>query len=94
MKKIAIVGSRRMSQYGREIISKLSIFNYQLNNKEIEIVTIKVSGCNNEIIIPEYDISAKIKEGENIIEFTPKKAGQFGYSCWMSMIRSSITVAE
>jgi len=54
----------------------------------------KVNGCNNEIIITEYDISVKIKEGENIIEFTPSKPGQFGYSCWMGMIRSTITVVE
>lgn len=67
MKKIAIVGSRRMSQYGREIISKLSIFNYQLNNKEIEIVTIKVSGCNSEIIrmCQRENIKLKVFEGEN-----------------------------
>ncbi len=67
MKKIAIVGSRRMSQYGREIISKLSIFNYQLNNKEIEIVTIKVSGCNSEIIrmCQKENIKLKFFEGEN-----------------------------
>jgi len=54
----------------------------------------RVNGCNNEIIISEYAVDAKIKEGENVIEFTPTKAGQFGYSCWMGMIRSSITVVE
>ena len=54
----------------------------------------KVNGCNNEIIISEYGISAKLQVGENIIEFIPTKAGQYGYSCWMGMIRSSITVVE
>jgi sulfite exporter TauE/SafE/copper chaperone CopZ len=54
----------------------------------------KVNGCNNEIIISEYDIDAKLKEGKNVIEFTPTKAGQYGYSCWMGMIRSSITVVD
>lgn len=54
----------------------------------------KVNGCNNEIIISEYGISTKIEEGENVIEFTPTKAGRYGYSCWMGMIRSSITVVE
>lgn len=54
----------------------------------------RLNGCNNEIIIPEYGISAKLVEGENIIEFTPDKAGQYGYSCWMGMIRSSIIVEE
>lgn len=30
--------------------------------------------------------------GDNIIEFTPAEIGTFPYSCWMGMIRSSITV--
>lgn len=51
-----------------------------------------LNGCNNEIIIPEYGISKKLEEGDNVIEFTPSDTGAFGYSCWMGMIRSSITV--
>jgi plastocyanin domain-containing protein len=29
-----------------------------------------------------------------VIEFTPEKTGRFSYSCWMGMIRGSITVVE
>lgn len=53
-----------------------------------------INGCNNRIIIPEYNIEYQFKTGENIIEFTPSKAGSFPYSCWMGMIRSSIRVVE
>ncbi len=53
-----------------------------------------INGCNNRIFIPEYGIEYEFKPGENIIEFTPVKAGTFPYSCWMGMIRSSITVTE
>jgi sulfite exporter TauE/SafE len=53
-----------------------------------------LNGCNNEIIIPEYNISQKLVEGENIINFTPTDAGKYGYSCWMGMIRSSISVVS
>ncbi|MGB8453250.1 MAG: sulfite exporter TauE/SafE family protein [Anaerocolumna sp.] len=53
-----------------------------------------INGCNNEMIIPEYNLNVKLNEGENLIEFTPDKAGKFGYSCWMGMIRSSINVVE
>lgn len=53
-----------------------------------------LNGCNNEIIIPEYDIRQKLVAGENVINFTPADTGKFGYSCWMGMIRSSITVLE
>lgn len=53
-----------------------------------------INGCNNRIFIPEYNIEYQFKTGENIIEFTPSKAGSFPYSCWMGMIRSSIRVVD
>lgn len=57
MKKIAIVGSRRMSQYGKEVIGRLMKI-----LKDEEVVTIKVAGCNQEII----KLGAKkIFEGKN-----------------------------
>jgi sulfite exporter TauE/SafE/copper chaperone CopZ len=51
-----------------------------------------INGCNYAVIFHEYDIEYVFKHGENVIEFTPKKAGRFRYSCWMGMIRSTITV--
>jgi sulfite exporter TauE/SafE/copper chaperone CopZ/plastocyanin domain-containing protein len=53
-----------------------------------------INGCNNRMIIREYKIEHRFKPGENLIEFTPGKTGKFTYSCWMGMIRSSITVVE
>jgi hypothetical protein len=53
-----------------------------------------LNGCNNAIYIPEYDIEYKFKAEENIIEFTPARTGSFRYSCWMGMIRSTITVVD
>jgi plastocyanin domain-containing protein len=51
-----------------------------------------LNGCNNEIIIPEFNKQQKLVPGENIIEFTPTKAGTITYTCWMGMISSTITV--
>jgi sulfite exporter TauE/SafE/copper chaperone CopZ/plastocyanin domain-containing protein len=51
-----------------------------------------INGCNNRMIIREYKIEHRFTPGENVIEFTPEKTGKFSYSCWMGMIRSSITV--
>jgi plastocyanin domain-containing protein len=51
-----------------------------------------INGCNNQMFIREYGINHQFSTGENVIEFTPEKAGRFPYSCWMGMIRSSITV--
>ena len=53
-----------------------------------------INGCNNRMIIPEYGIEKKFELGENVVEFTPKETGTFTYSCWMGMIRSTITVVE
>jgi uncharacterized protein len=51
-----------------------------------------ITGCNYAAIIFEYGIEYVFQQGENVIEFTPTKAGKFPYSCWMGMIRSTITV--
>ncbi|MDR0396350.1 MAG: sulfite exporter TauE/SafE family protein [Oscillospiraceae bacterium] len=54
-----------------------------------------INGCNNRINIYEYGImNYGFQYGDNVIEFTPGKAGSFGYSCWMGMIRGSIVVNE
>jgi sulfite exporter TauE/SafE/copper chaperone CopZ len=53
-----------------------------------------INGCNNRMIIREYGIEHRFTPGENLIEFTPARTGKFPYSCWMGMIRSSITVVE
>jgi uncharacterized protein len=60
----------------------------------IRISADDINGCNNELVIPEFDIRKKLEPGDNVVEFTPDKAGRISYSCWMGMIRSSITVAE
>ncbi len=51
-----------------------------------------INGCNETMIVPAYGIRKKLKPGDNLVEFTPKSAGVIAYSCWMGMIRSSITV--
>jgi len=51
-----------------------------------------INGCNYKIFIQEYGIEYSFKEGENVIEFTPSKTGKFQYTCWMGMIRATISV--
>ncbi|GHU89877.1 hypothetical protein FACS1894202_08790 [Clostridia bacterium] len=53
-----------------------------------------INGCNSRMQIPEYGVEHTFQPGENVIEFTPEKAGKFPYSCWMGMIRSLIIVVE
>lgn len=53
-----------------------------------------INGCNNEIIIPAFNMSKKLEPGDNVIEFIPTESGSFTYSCWMGMIRSKIIVVD
>ena len=53
-----------------------------------------LNGCNNEIVIPAFDRQIKLEAGENTIRFTPESAGSYSYSCWMGMLRNTITVVS
>lgn len=86
----------------QEITTEIDYGKYQAitvkNNIPVKWTVIvpegKLNGCNNEIIIPKYNIDIKLQTGENIIEFTPNEKGVIPYSCWMGMIKSSINVVE
>lgn len=51
-----------------------------------------LTGCNNEIIIPDFNVAKKLEVGQNVIEFTPTKTGTFTYTCWMQMLKNNIKV--
>lgn len=51
-----------------------------------------VNGCNYKIIQQDLGIEYAFDEGENVIEFTPEKAGIYTYTCWMGMITGKIYV--
>lgn len=51
-----------------------------------------LNSCNNSIYIPEYDLKVDLKAGDNTIEFTPDKSGDFVFSCWMGMTYGNIIV--
>lgn len=53
-----------------------------------------LNGCNNELLIPAYDVDFKLSEGYNTLAFIPDKTGNIPYSCWMGMIKSNIEVVE
>jgi len=53
-----------------------------------------LTGCNYRMMIPEYNLQKELKEGDNVIEFTPTQAGTYDYSCWMGMVSSTITVEK
>lgn len=59
-----------------------------------EINGINVSGCTNQIVIPQLDIRKDIVSGKNIVEFTPEEEGVIPFSCWMGMQGGRFIVTE
>lgn len=53
-----------------------------------------INGCNGTIDIPKYNIEKELHEGDTEVDFTPTATGTISYSCWMGMIRSTITVVD
>ena len=52
----------------------------------------KITGCNNEMVIPYLNLRVPLHEGDNVVEFTAEEPGVIPYTCWMGMLRGSITV--
>lgn len=51
-----------------------------------------LNGCNEALVIPEYSIQKASRRVTTSSNSPPAEIGTFPYSCWMGMIRSSITV--
>ena len=45
----------------------------------------EVTECNRRILVPKLGLQIDVKEGEQIVEFTPKEDGIIPWSCWMGM---------
>jgi sulfite exporter TauE/SafE len=48
--------------------------------------------CASAFVIPEFGIERRLMPGENIIEFTPTRAGTIPFSCSMGMYRGTLEV--
>jgi plastocyanin domain-containing protein len=51
-------------------------------------------GCSKSIVIPAFNIRKNLIGSDNVIEFTPNKAGNFNVACPMNMYRGTITILE
>ncbi|MBL7054679.1 sulfite exporter TauE/SafE family protein [Candidatus Woesearchaeota archaeon] len=54
----------------------------------------EITGCNNAIQVPKYNLKFDIKPGEQVIEFTPDESGVIRWSCWMGMIPGTFIVKD
>ena len=50
--------------------------------------------CGTEIVLPAYGINRSLPLYEKVVvSFTPKRSGQFGFSCGMNMMHGKIIVS-
>ena len=51
------------------------------------------SACSEKVLFPDFNQNALLPEGEQVIlEFTPDKAGEYGFQCQMGMLRGKLIV--
>lgn len=51
------------------------------------------SACSEKVLFPDFNQNALLPEGQEVtLEFTPEKAGEFGFQCQMGMLRGKLIV--
>jgi plastocyanin domain-containing protein len=60
----------------------------------IEADITRMPGCSKSIVISEFNIRKSLSASNNVIEFTPTKAGTFNIACSMNMYRGTFTVLD
>ncbi|HEU0291511.1 MAG TPA: cupredoxin domain-containing protein [Anaerolineales bacterium] len=51
------------------------------------------AACSERVLFPDFNKSSPLPEGEpTTIEFTPEKAGEYGFQCQMGMLRGKLIV--
>ena len=92
-----------------EIAPEIQIVNSELDYRSYPDITVqagipvrwtihaeadRITGCNNEMVIPALNLRVPLSEGDNVVEFTVDTPGVIDYTCWMGMLHGSITVQE
>jgi sulfite exporter TauE/SafE len=54
----------------------------------------EVDYCNHRIVVPSLGLEFDVRQGENIIEFTPEQTGVIPWSCWMGMAHGTFLIHE
>ncbi|MEA4870655.1 MAG: sulfite exporter TauE/SafE family protein [Christensenella sp.] len=53
-----------------------------------------ITGCNQTVVFPSYDVKKALTPGDNVIKFTPDETGLVSYTCWMGMLDGRILVVD
>lgn len=55
----------------------------------------ETSGCSEEVVLPDLGVKRFLPAWEKTpVEFTPDRAGRYGFTCGMSMLRGSVVVED
>ncbi|MGB9576984.1 MAG: cupredoxin domain-containing protein [Candidatus Micrarchaeia archaeon] len=60
----------------------------------MEVDTNTLCGCMTTVTVPAFGVFKHISEGDNVIEFTASKAGEFRFSCPMGMGGGKLLVED
>ncbi len=55
---------------------------------------VEITGCNNAIQVPKYNLEFDVTPGKKTIEFTPTESGTVSWSCWMGMIPGTFIIVD
>ena len=53
-----------------------------------------ITGCNQTVVFPSFDVKKTLTAGDNVIKFTPTESGLIPYTCWMGMLDGRILVVD
>jgi sulfite exporter TauE/SafE/copper chaperone CopZ len=53
-----------------------------------------ITGCNQTVVFPAFDVKKALTPGDNVIKFTPEESGLIPYTCWMGMLDGRILVVD
>ncbi|WP_260839359.1 sulfite exporter TauE/SafE family protein [Methylomonas koyamae] len=54
----------------------------------------ELNQCNKEIVVRDYGLEIQLRQGAQVVEFTPPEAGVVAWSCWMGMIPGTFIVVD
>jgi len=53
------------------------------------------SSCSEEVVFPDFGVRRFLPAHEKtVVELTPEKAGNYGFTCGMSMLRGTLVVED
>ena len=51
------------------------------------------AACSEKVLFPDFNQNSLLPEGKQVtLEFTPEKAGEYGFQCQMGMLRGKLIV--